>query len=299
MKHDMGARWRSLAALCAMAICAMAPGATGAEEEAKITEETPYVQSPKIVVDTMLEMAGVHAGDFLIDLGSGDGRIIVTAAKERKARGFGVDYDDRLVKLANDNARKAGVADRASFFEQNIFNTDLGAASVVTMYLLPEYNSVLKPRLLALRPGTRIVSHDYGIDDWKPDAMKKIPVPEKTVGFEKASIIMSWIVPAKVAGHWRSSVKTPSGLIDLDLMLNQRYQEFEGTAILRGKTLAIERPFLKADYLSFRIQDGKNTLLFTGRVSNSRIAGDMRLGTQRTRWHALRTEEVKPEPPKG
>ena len=241
----------------------------------------------------MLEMAGVHSGDFLIDLGSGDGRIIISAAKERKARGFGVDYDPRLVKLANDNARKAGVADRASFFEQNIFQTDLGAASVVTMYLLPEYNAVLKPTLLALRPGTRIVSHDYGIDDWEPDASKKIPVPEKKVGFEKASIILFWIVPAKVAGHWRSSVRTGSGVADVEFMLTQRYQHFEGKAMVNGKEVAIERPFLQGDYVSFRIQDGKDTLLFNGRISNSRIQGQTIRGGERTRWHALRTEALK------
>lgn len=262
-------------------------------DEARVTEETPYVQSPKVVVDTMLQMAGVHSGDFLIDLGSGDGRIIVTAAKEFRARGFGVDYDQRLVALANANAQKAGVSDRANFFEQNIFKTDLGGATVVTMYLLPEYNSVLKPRLLSLKPGTRIVSHDYGIDDWEPDASKKIPVPEKRVGLEKASNILFWIVPAKVGGHWRSSVRTSNGVADIDLMINQQYQRFEGKALLRGHELPIERPFLKGDYISFRIQDGKDTLLFNGRVSNSRISGMTIRGEERTRWRALRTEELK------
>lgn len=259
----------------------------------RVTEETPYVQSPKVVVDTMLQMAGVHSGDFLIDLGSGDGRIIVTAAKEFKARGFGVDYDERLVKLANDNARKAGVSERASFFEQNVFKTDLGAASVVTMYLLPEYNSVLKPRLLALKPGTRIVSHDYGIDDWQPDASKKIPVPEKRVGLEKASTILYWVVPAKIDGHWRSSVRTGSGVTEVEIVFTQRYQHFEGKVLLRGKQVAVERTFLKGDYLSFRIQDGAETLLFNGRVSNSRISGTTMRGEERTRWRALRTQELQ------
>jgi len=292
LKQSIFSPWHMLV-LCMALLGGNAMAAEEKEGETKITEETPYVQSPKIVVDTMLEMAGVHAGDFLIDLGSGDGRIIISAAKERKARGFGVDYDPRLVKLANDNARRAGVTDRASFFEQNIFQTDLGAASVVTMYLLPEYNSVLKPTLLALRPGTRIVSHDYGIDDWEPDASKKVPVPEKTVGFEKASLILFWIVPAKVAGHWRSSVRTASGVTEVDIRLTQRYQRFEGKATLRGREVAIERPFLKGDYLSFRIQDGKDTLLFNGHISNSRIQGQTIRGNQRTTWRALRTELPK------
>lgn len=272
---------------------AWAQGAAEGQGEARVTEETPYVQSPKIVVDTMLQMAGVHSGDFLIDLGSGDGRIVITAAKEFKARGFGVDYDQRLVSLANANARKAGVSDRANFFEQNIFKTDLGGASVVTMYLLPEYNAVLKPRLLALRPGTRIVSHDYGIDDWEPDASRKIPVPEKKVGLEKASTILFWVVPAKVAGHWRTSVRTAGGVVDLDLHISQRNQHFEGKAMLRGQELAIERPLLKGDYISFRVQDGSDTLLFNGRVSNSRISGTTIRGSEHTRWRALRTEELK------
>lgn len=288
----------SRAVLAACMVIALSGGGLAqagdeAQGGARVTEETPYVQSPKVVVDTMLQMAGVHSGDFLIDLGSGDGRIIVTAAKEFKARGFGVDYDERLVKLANDNARKAGVSERASFFEQNVFKTDLGAASVVTMYLLPEYNSVLKPRLLALKPGTRIVSHDYGIDDWQPDASKKIPVPEKRVGLEKASTILFWVVPAKIEGHWRSSVRTGSGITDVEIVFTQRYQHFEGKAFLKGQEVAIERPFLKGDYLSFRIQDGAEALLFNGRVSNSRITGTTIRGEERTRWRALRTQELK------
>lgn len=262
-------------------------------QEVKITEETPYVQSPKIVVDTMLRMAGVNANDFLIDLGSGDGRIIINAAKERKARGFGVDYDSRLVKLANENARKAGVSDRASFFEQNIFQTDLGAATVVTMYLLPEYNLALQQRLLALRPGTRIVSHDYGIGDWKADASEKIAVPEKKVGVEKASTILFWIVPAKIGGHWRSSIITASGATEIEFDLRQSFQNFEGTAKVHGREMPIERPFLRAGYLSFRVTDGDETLVFQGNVSNSRIAGKLIRGGETLRWRALRTEEQK------
>ncbi len=287
--------WAALAACMMIALGAggLAQAGDEAQGGARVTEETPYVQSPKVVVDTMLQMAGVHSGDFLIDLGSGDGRIIVTAAKEFKARGFGVDYDERLVKLANDNARKAGVSERASFFEQNVFKTDLGAASVVTMYLLPEYNSVLKPRLLALKPGTRIVSHDYGIDDWQPDASKKIPVPEKRVGLEKASTILFWVVPARIEGHWRSSIRTGSGVTDVEIVFTQRYQRFEGKAFLKGQEVAIESPFLKGDYLSFRIQDGTEALLFNGRVSNSRITGTTIRGEERTRWRALRTQELK------
>ncbi len=280
----------NLAARVALAlVCAALPlPALSQDEKPKITEETPYVPSPKIVVDTMLRMAGVRAGDFLIDLGSGDGRIIITAALEMKARGFGVDYDARLVKLANNNARKAGVSDRANFIEKNIFDTDLGKASVVTMYLLPEYNLVLKPTLLALKPGTRIVSHDYGIGDWEPDAQEKVDAPEKTVGVEKASWIYSWVVPAQVAGHWRSRITTTKGTMELELDFKQRYQRVEGTAKLRGGSIALENAVLKGDALSFQLADAGQVLRFQGRISAGRLSGQYVSGNTKHPWRAQR-----------
>lgn len=284
MKKIMCAAPLALALLCT----AIALPASSEGERPQISEETPYVPSPKIVVDTMLRMASVHADDFLIDLGSGDGRIIITAAQQFKARGFGVDYNARLVALANDNARKAGVADRASFIEQDIFKTELGKASVVTMYLLPEYNAALKPALLALKPGTRIVSHDYGIDDWEPDAKEKVAVPEKTVGVEKASWIYFWVVPAQVQGHWRAQIPTAHGSTDLELNLTQRYQKLEGTAQIHATTIALEQPLLKGNTLSFQLTDGKQVLRFQGRVSAGQLSGQLLCGNKRQPWRARR-----------
>jgi len=278
-----------LAALLAVAPVPVAGAAeypVRGDSEPRITEETPYVPSPRIVVDTMLRMAGVNARDFLIDLGSGDGRIIITAARELRARGFGVDYDPRLVRLATENAAREGVSDSTAFYQQDIFKTDLGQATVVTMYLLPEYNAVLKPRLLALRPGTRIVSHDYGIGDWEPDAQETIPVPEKPVGAMKQSTIYVWVVPAQVAGRWRSRVQTVRGIADLEIDIAQRNQHITGTARVRGCEVPIERPFLKSSYLSFRLEAGGETLLFQGHVSNDRITGEQIRGERHTRWRA-------------
>ena len=272
------------------------PGTTFAQQkddQPKITEETPYVPSPKIVVDTMLSMAGVRSGDFLIDLGSGDGRIIITAVQQFKVSGFGVDYDPRLVRLANENARKAGVADRASFIERDIFKTDLSKASVVTMYLLPEYNAVLKPTLLALKPGTRIVSHDYGIADWEPDAKEKVLVPEKPVGVDKASWIYYWMVPAQVEGSWRSRIPAAKGTADLELKITQRYQKFDGTARIGASTFAIERPVLKGTEISFDIIDGRQTLHFAGRVSEGRLSGQVTAGGRKHPWSAQKVEPSK------
>ncbi len=167
-------------------------------------EEVPYVQTPQPVVDAMLKLAGVNGRDFLIDLGSGDGRIPITAAKRFGTRGYGVDYVGSLVQLANDNAVKAGVADRVRFEERDIFKTDVSAATVVAFYLLPDFNLELRPKLLEeLKPGTRLVSHDGDMGDWPPDAKLVVDAPGKTVGVEKKSTIYLWVVPAMVMGEWK------------------------------------------------------------------------------------------------
>ena len=290
----MGAAFATAAVtstLTAALLAAPSAHAQQTEGTPAISEETPYVISPTPVVETMLKMAGVRATDFLIDLGSGDGRIVITAAKEYGARGYGVDYDPRLVKLANENARKAGVADRIRFVEQDLFKTDFSQASVITMYLLPEYNAVLKPKLFGLKAGTRIVSHDYGIGDWEPDATVKIPVPDKPVGLEKASVIYFWLVPAKVQGDWASRVPGRKGWTDAHIHFEQHNQKIEGSVLLNGETLPLERASLNGELVSFRIQQGKRTLRFNGQVQTGRIAGELAVSGGRSyRWRALRDE---------
>ena len=274
--------------LLGMTLALGAPYGFAAEEEAKITEETPYVQSGMVVVDTMLDMAGVRGNDFVIDLGSGDGRIVIEAARRFGARGLGIDYDERLVKLATDNAVKAQVSNNVSFVQQDIFKSDFSAASVITMYLLPEYNMVLRPRFLALKPGTRIVSHDYALGDWKPDAQKTIPVPDKPVGVRKESTIYFWVVPARVEGRWQS--RLPRGGRSVEFELRQKFQELSGTAKIAGRTIALERTLLSGPFLSFRVQDGKRTLRFNGYASEGRIAGQLGIGDHAYRWRALRAD---------
>ena len=163
-----------------------------------------YVPTPQIVVDEMLRMAKVGPKDFVIDLGSGDGRMVITAAKKFGARGFGVDLDPVLLKLSNENAQREGVADRARFIEQNLFETDLSQATVITSYLLPEMNEKLRPKILNLKPGTRVVTHDYHMGEWHADEMRTLDVPEKKVGNPGKSYVYRWIVPAKIAGRWQS-----------------------------------------------------------------------------------------------
>jgi 16S rRNA G966 N2-methylase RsmD len=165
----------------------------------------PYVPSPQIIVSYMLHMAKVTPKDYVIDLGSGDGRIVIEAAR-RGARGMGVDIDPDLVAAANENAKRAGVADRAKFIQQDIFETDLSPASVVTMYLLPEFNRKLLPRLLALRPGTRIVSHDYRLHGREFEQCLRLDLDEKiAVTGEPTTRVLLYRTPLRLLSQ-------PSGL---------------------------------------------------------------------------------------
>ena len=199
---------------------------------AQPTEEVPFITSPDNVTLEMLNAAGVKRGDHVIDLGSGDGRIVILAAKRFEATGLGVEIDPRLVELSKTNARSAGVADKAEFREQDLFKTDLAPATVVTMYLLPEVNLQLRPSLFALKPGTRIVSHDWDMGDWKPDRTTVVPVPNKAVGFEKSSKVHLWTVPARVEGLWCAA-----GLLrGASIRLTQKYQAFEGVLAWRDRT---------------------------------------------------------------
>ena len=157
--------------------------------------DAPFVTTPQNVVDAMLELAQMRAGDRLLDLGSGDGRIVITAAKRFGVPGLGVEIDPRLVEHARASAAAEGVADRARFEIQDLFKTDLTAATVITLYLLPDVNEMLKPQLRKLKPGTRIVSHDWGMgDDWRPLRSVTVAAPEKKVGIEKSSRLYLWII---------------------------------------------------------------------------------------------------------
>ena len=156
--------------------------------------DTPFVTTPQNVVDAMLDLAQMRAGDTLIDLGSGDGRIVITAAKRFGVNGLGVDIDPRLVQMARATAAREGVADKTRFEVQDLFDTDLTRASVITLYLLPDVNELLKPRLLKLKAGTRIVSHDWDMRDWKPEREIVVDAPGKIVGVEKTSRLFLWVV---------------------------------------------------------------------------------------------------------
>lgn len=257
--------------------------------------DTPYVQTPQNVVDTMLDIAKVGPGDYVIDLGSGDGRMVITAAKQRGARGFGVDLDRKLVALANRNAAKAGVADRAVFYQRDLHATDVSAASVMTIYLLPEVNLMIRTRLLdTLRPGTRIVSHDYGMGQWPPDYQTELAAPGKTVGLGQRSKIFYWVVPGRAAGRWVWRLAPDGKPSELELALQQNFQMIEGTVRSGGRSSRIEKPILSGEDISFTVQVDGSTHEYSGRIVNHAIDGRVRVirggQTRELPWSAARVE---------
>jgi len=238
-------------------------------------EEVPFITSPDNVTLEMLSVANVKRGDHVIDLGSGDGRIVILAAKRFEATGLGVEIDPSLVARSKTSARTAGVADKVEFREQDLFKTDLSQATVVTMYLLQEVNIQLRPALLALKPGTRIVSHDWDMGDWAPDRTTVVPVPNKAVGLEKSSKVHLWTVPARVEGLWCAG-----GLLrGASMKLTQKYQTFEGTLAWRDRTRELNGTISGSELRTpagssgeLVLQASDNTLRITGAQGNMALA---------------------------
>lgn len=285
------ARWLKIVGL---SIALFAPAAAAQEGRGNVI----YVPTPQVVVDAMLKMANVGAKDFVIDLGSGDGRIVITAAKKYGARGFGVDLDTYLLKVANANAKKEGVSDRARFVEQNLFETDLSQATVITSYLLPSMNEDLRPKILALKPGTRLVAHDYAMGQWDPDDSETLIVPEKTVGDPGKSYIFLWIVPARVAGRWESQIMAAGKLVSWQFGFEQRFQLVHGTARAGEQDVKLPQFRMVGEQLTFKLEvpaAGKPvTYQFRGWVKGDTIEGTVTVGDgsgQRVMpWRAKQTE---------
>lgn len=235
----------------------------------------PYVPTPQVVVDEMLKLANVTAKDFVVDLGSGDGRMIITAARDFKAHGMGVDIDQKLVDLSNKQAQIDGVDSRAKFIEQDMFKADISKATVVTLYVLPDFMEKLRPKLLSeLKPGTRIVAHDYYMPEWYPDRQFSLTVPEKVKanGTDKAYLYL-WIVPSVVRGDWRMELGSGSGRQLIVLGFEQRYQMIHASAENILGQMKIDNPLLRGDEISFDLSVGANLYRFTGKVSDGKMEG--------------------------
>ncbi len=239
--------------------------------------DVPYVPTPYEVVEEMLRMAKVTADDVVYDLGCGDGRIVITAAQKYGARGVGVDIDPRRIQESQANAAKAGVTDRVRFIEGDLFQVDIREATVVTLYLLPDVNLRLRPKLLReLRPGARIVSHDYDMGDWEPDDVVKVPGPTYQ------HTLYYWVVPASVEGTWQWSLRTGAGEGTFTAHIRQQFQKISGEVLQSGgRRAAITEGRLRGDQVSFQaVLDLGGTRVpvqFEGRVTEDRIQGQARV----------------------
>lgn len=266
-----------LAALCATAALA---------KDKEPVNAGPYVPSPDSVVADMLKLADVGPKDFVIDLGSGNGKIVLTAAKVFGARGFGVEIQDHLVTQSNEAARREGVADRVKFLKQDLFKTDISQATVLTMYLLPNTVNMLKDKLLTeLRPGTRIISHDYPLSGWMYDAIREMDLQEKVeISGVTTTLIYLYLVPAKVGGTWSAKVPANVSREPVRLQLKQQMTTFGGSATVGGKDLTLQEPKLRGTQISFELP-GRN-VKFSGTVDGDTIKGLVEAGGVKSPWTA-------------
>lgn len=257
-----------------------------AADLAPVKDAGPYVPSPQSVVADMLKIADVGASDYVIDLGSGDGRIVLTAAKVFGASGFGVEIKDELVKLSNEAAKKEGLADKVRFVKQDLFKTDISPASVLTMYLLPDTVNLLKDKLLAeLKPGTRIISHDYPLTGWIPEKYVQMDLEDKVqISGVTTTLIYLYVVPAKVAGKWNAQMPPVLAKQSATLNLKQQLTRVTGSVRLDGKDVPLEEAKLRGDQLSFRLSGRKGE--FTGQVKGPAIEGTYQAGRNKAPWSA-------------
>ena len=253
-----------------------------------------WVPTPQALVDKILDMAEVSAGDYVIDLGSGDGRTVIAAAR-RGARALGIEYDAELVELSRRNAEKEGVAGRAAFVKADLFESDFSRATVITMYLLPQLNYQLRPKILALKPGTRIVSNSFNMAEWIADdtgnvisirsffapALRRIGglVPDPVLDYfaDYCTFFCTaylWIVPARVAGVWR----LPQG----ELRLEQSFQMLSGTLKSGARIEPLANGRLRGDRIRFSAGGAE----YHGRVDAGRIEGSVKSGGNTTAWSA-------------
>jgi SAM-dependent methyltransferase len=253
--------------------------------------DVPYVPTPYEVVNEMLKMGKVSKDDVLYDLGCGDGRIIITAAKEFGCRGIGIDIDPQRIEESKNNAAKAGVTDKVKFLQLDLFEADFSKATVVTLYLLQTVNLELRPKILrVLKPGTRVVSHDFSMKDWKADKSTDVKLERRTHS------VYFWIVPANVSGSWNWNSSTGSTKDQYVLEINQRFQKIHGTLFMNGSGLSIENGELKGNELQFivgRTLEGQVVrMLFKGRVKGNSIEGTIQIdadsATKTIKWKAKR-----------
>ena len=273
----------AVAALAALAIALPAAAQKNKDYEPHVGQagkDVIWVPTPDEVVDRMLRMAQVTANDYVVDLGAGDGKIAIAAAKKFGARALGLEYNTDMARHAQRNVERAGVAGRARIVQGDIFVSDFSQATVVTMYLLPALNLKLRPQLLAMRPGTRVVSHSFSMDDWEADETSSLD----------GRRAYFWVVPAAVAGAWALELVGGGAAEKLEVTLEQRYQKIDGTVTLGPVLGGLREARLRGYLVWFSYVDDKGVRRdFSGRVSGARMEGSFRAdnGTE-GRWTATK-----------
>jgi hypothetical protein len=260
----------SLAFIIHASALAQQPAADFEPQVGQQGKDVIWVPTPQPLVERMLDAAKVTANDFVIDLGSGDGRTVITAAK-RGAKALGIEYNEKMVELSQRSAAKEGVSDKATFMKADIFESDFSQATVITMFLLPNINVRLRPKILDLKPGTRIVSNAFDMGDWTPD--DTVEATGDCASYCKAYF---WLVPAKVEGTWQ--------LGEGQLVLEQKYQTVSGALKTGNVTAPISGGKLKGDEIVFTAGDTH----YAGKVSNGAMEGTSKSGSNENKWRATR-----------
>ena len=269
---------QSLLALClSVAVAAVFAQAQPAKQEyepqvGQEGKDVVWVPTSQALVDKMLDMAKVTPNDYVIDLGSGDGRTVITAAK-RGTRALGIEYNPDMVELSNRNAAKEGVSDKASFAKADLFESDFSKATVITMFLLPDINLKLRPKILDLKPGTRIVSNSFTMAEWTAD---ETATANEAEGCRSYCTAYLWIVPAKAEGTWQQ----PQG----ELTLKQSFQMITGTLKSGANTILIANGRMRGDQITFAAGGAQ----YSGRVSANAIEGTVKSGGNNSKWSATR-----------
>jgi SAM-dependent methyltransferase len=271
------------ALLIAAPVCAQQAREKDAPYEPHIGQagkDVIWVPTPDDVVDRMLRMAQVTPNDYVVDLGAGDGKIAIAAAKRFGARALGIEYNADMARHAQQNVQRAGVAGRAKIVQGDIFVSDFSQATVVTMYLLPALNLKLRPQILGMRPGTRVVSHSFSMDDWEADEVSSLD----------GRRAYFWVVPASVGGTWTLEIVGGGKSEKLEMSLEQRFQKLEGTLTLGPVLGGLREPRLRGFNIAFAYVDNSGVRReLAGRVSGARMEGAFRADTgTEGRWTATR-----------
>jgi SAM-dependent methyltransferase len=282
-------KWSRRHALVMLGLGALAPLLGRTQQNAG-----PYVPTPRTIVDEMLKLADVRAGDFLVDLGCGDGRIVITAAQRFGARGFGVDIDPQLVRLANESAAKAGVADRVRFLQRDLFHTGLEQATVLTLYLMPDIVTRLVPKILTeMKAGARIVSHDYPLVPWKSDRHIEFHVDEKVnISGTTRTILFLYTVPARINGEWLLELPEALARKPIRLTVDQQAARVTGQAMIDSTITQLEKLTVHGENVSFtipRLPPRAASARFTGKANGDLIEGTVSVAGNLEPWRATRT----------